>query len=81
MWCVNKNWSMNPVLGMDFSAVQGAVLLLYLTDFLAVRYMDGERLTAEDEKAVVEKLLIYHPHSEDKIGCGLDCIMVSLLFA
>lgn len=52
-----------------------------MTDFLAVRYMDGERLTAEDEKAVVEKLLIYHPHSEDKIGCGLDCIMVSLLFA
>uniref|UniRef100_A0A5B7BJS3 Uncharacterized protein n=1 Tax=Davidia involucrata TaxID=16924 RepID=A0A5B7BJS3_DAVIN len=40
------------------------------------RYMDGERLTAEDEKAVVEKLLAYHPHSEDKIGCGLDSIMV-----
>ncbi|CAK9144200.1 unnamed protein product [Ilex paraguariensis] len=40
------------------------------------RYMDGERLTTEDEKAVVEKLLTYHPHSEDKIGCGLDSIMV-----
>ncbi|CAL5385364.1 unnamed protein product [Camellia sinensis] len=40
------------------------------------RYMDGERLTAEDEKSVVEKLLAYHPHSEDKIGCGLDSIMV-----
>ncbi|PSS31456.1 Protein DCL like [Actinidia chinensis var. chinensis] len=40
------------------------------------RYMDGERLTAEDEGAVVEKLLAYHPHSEDKIGCGLDSIMV-----
>ncbi|KAA8537791.1 hypothetical protein F0562_027629 [Nyssa sinensis] len=40
------------------------------------RYMDGERLTAEDEKAVLEKLLAYHPHSEDKIGCGLDSIMV-----
>ncbi|OVA15899.1 Protein of unknown function DUF3223 [Macleaya cordata] len=40
------------------------------------RYMDGERLTAEDEKAVVEKLLTYHPHSEDKIGSGLDSIMV-----
>lgn len=39
-------------------------------------YMDGERLTAEDEKAVVKKLLAYHPHSEDKIGCGLDSIMV-----
>ncbi|XP_022876123.1 protein DCL homolog, chloroplastic-like [Olea europaea var. sylvestris] len=40
------------------------------------RYMDGERLTAEDEKAVVDKLLSYHPHSEDKIGCGIDSIMV-----
>ncbi|XP_057974196.1 protein DCL homolog, chloroplastic [Malania oleifera] len=40
------------------------------------RYWAGERLTAEDEKAVVEKLLAYHPHSEDKIGCGLDSIVV-----
>ncbi|KAK9097328.1 hypothetical protein Sjap_022825 [Stephania japonica] len=40
------------------------------------RYMDGERLSDEDEKAIVEKLLAYHPHSEDKIGCGIDCIMV-----
>ncbi|XP_078439669.1 DCL-like protein [Wolffia australiana] len=40
------------------------------------RYKDGERLTNEDEKAVVENLLVYHPHSEDKIGCGIDCIMV-----
>ncbi|CAI0465060.1 unnamed protein product [Linum tenue] len=41
------------------------------------RYMDGGQLDAEDEKAVVEKLLAYHPNSEDKIGCGLDSIMVS----
>ncbi|XP_010943194.1 protein DCL homolog, chloroplastic [Elaeis guineensis] len=40
------------------------------------RYRDGERLNDEDEKVVVEKLLAYHPHSEDKIGCGLDSIMV-----
>ncbi|KAL3812345.1 hypothetical protein ACJIZ3_013613 [Penstemon smallii] len=40
------------------------------------RYMDGERLTPEDEKTVVDKLLAHHPHSEDKIGCGLDSIMV-----
>ncbi|KAF2324333.1 hypothetical protein GH714_012642 [Hevea brasiliensis] len=39
------------------------------------RYLDGEHLTAEDEKAVVENLLIYHPNSEDKIGCGLGSIM------
>ncbi|KAG8377466.1 hypothetical protein BUALT_Bualt08G0035900 [Buddleja alternifolia] len=40
------------------------------------RYMDGERLTPQDEKDVVNKLLAHHPHSEDKIGCGLDSIMV-----
>ncbi|KAG5048176.1 hypothetical protein JHK85_009279 [Glycine max] len=40
------------------------------------RYMDGARLNEEDEKAIVEKLLAYHPHSEDKIGCGLESIMV-----
>ncbi|KAF7830592.1 protein DCL, chloroplastic [Senna tora] len=40
------------------------------------RYMDGERLSDEDEKIVVEKLLAHHPHSEDKIGCGLESIMV-----
>ncbi|XP_040944464.1 uncharacterized protein [Gossypium hirsutum] len=41
------------------------------------RNKDGERLTVADEEAVVEMLLRYHPHSEDKIGCGLDSIMVS----
>lgn len=41
--------------------------------------MDGERLNAEDEKTVVKRLLAYHPHSEDKIGCGLDSIMVSCI--
>nr|KJB29295.1 hypothetical protein B456_005G101200 [Gossypium raimondii] len=41
------------------------------------RYKDGEGLTVADEEAVVDMLLRYHPHSEDKIGCGLDSIMVS----
>ncbi|XP_068657546.1 protein DCL, chloroplastic [Aristolochia californica] len=40
------------------------------------KYMDGERLTDEDEKVVLENLLAYHPHAEDKIGSGLDYIMV-----
>ncbi|XP_031267279.1 protein DCL, chloroplastic-like isoform X2 [Pistacia vera] len=39
------------------------------------RYMGGDRLTAEDSRAVVEKLLVYHPHCEDKVGSGLDSIM------
>lgn len=43
------------------------------------RYMDGERLTPKDEQAVVDRLLAHHPHSEDKIGCGLDSIMVSFI--
>ncbi|XP_052484120.1 protein DCL homolog, chloroplastic isoform X2 [Gossypium raimondii] len=40
------------------------------------RYKDGEGLTVADEEAVVDMLLRYHPHSEDKIGCGLDSIMM-----
>lgn len=53
--------------------------IIYLTKEIlhSDRYMDGECLTAEDEKAVVGKLLAYHPHCEDKIGCGLASIMVS----
>ncbi|KAG0486006.1 hypothetical protein HPP92_008101, partial [Vanilla planifolia] len=39
------------------------------------KYHDGERLCPEDEKEVVEKLLVYHPYSKDKIGCGFDSIM------
>ncbi|XP_042453715.1 protein DCL homolog, chloroplastic-like [Zingiber officinale] len=40
------------------------------------RYRDGESLNAEDEKEITEKILHYHPHSEDKIGCGLSSIVV-----
>lgn len=40
------------------------------------RYKDGDKLTLEDEHKVVEKLLPYHPYSRDKIGCGVDAIMV-----
>lgn len=40
------------------------------------RYADGECLNDEDQKIIVQKLLAYHPHAEDKIGCGLDFIMV-----
>ena len=34
-------------------------------------------LSPDDEKVIVEKVLAHHPRSEDKIGCGLDAIMVS----
>ncbi|CAL0327085.1 unnamed protein product [Lupinus luteus] len=40
------------------------------------RYLDGEQLSEEDEKVVVERLLAYHPQTQDKIGSGLDSIMV-----
>ncbi|XP_076893793.1 protein DCL homolog, chloroplastic-like [Bidens hawaiensis] len=50
---------------------------LLIKDILhSARYMDGEQLTSTDQKMVVDKLLAYHPHSEDKIGCGIDSIMV-----
>ncbi|KAF0901000.1 hypothetical protein E2562_037239 [Oryza meyeriana var. granulata] len=41
------------------------------------RYGDGECLSPKDENIIVEKLLAYHPRVDDKIGCGLDAIMVS----
>ncbi|KAI8549969.1 hypothetical protein RHMOL_Rhmol06G0067000 [Rhododendron molle] len=53
----------------------GPIILLTKDILHSDRYKDGECLTSEDEKAVVEKLLSYHPHSSDKIGCGLDSIM------
>jgi len=31
----------------------------------------------EDERAIAENVLIYHPDYEDKIGSGLGAIMVS----
>ncbi|KAD4888630.1 hypothetical protein R6Q59_023488 [Mikania micrantha] len=52
-------------------------ITLLIKDILhSDRYMDGQQLTSNDVKMVVEKVLTYHPHSEDKIGCGLDSIMV-----
>ncbi|KAK7321667.1 hypothetical protein VNO77_32524 [Canavalia gladiata] len=52
------------------------ILMLTRNILHTTRYMSGERLTTEDERAVVDKLLVYHPHFEDKIGCGLESIMV-----
>jgi hypothetical protein len=31
------------------------------------------------KKVVTEKLLSHHPRAEEKIGCGLDGIMVSMI--
>ncbi|KAF0914562.1 hypothetical protein E2562_030367 [Oryza meyeriana var. granulata] len=42
------------------------------------RYGDGGFLSPDDEKAVREKVLVHHPSSEDKIGCGVDAIMAHL---
>ncbi|RVX00044.1 Protein DCL-like, chloroplastic [Vitis vinifera] len=40
------------------------------------RYENGDRLSLEHEKFVLEKLLAYHPECEKKIGCGIDYITV-----
>ncbi|CAL5065410.1 unnamed protein product [Urochloa decumbens] len=40
------------------------------------RYANGGFLSPDDEKVVVEKLLSHHPRADEKIGCGLDGIMV-----
>ncbi|CAN6172044.1 unnamed protein product [Urochloa humidicola] len=40
------------------------------------RYGNGGFLSPNDEKVVVEKLLSHHPRKDEKIGCGIDGIMV-----
>ncbi|KAL6912076.1 hypothetical protein ACP4OV_000881 [Aristida adscensionis] len=37
-------------------------------------YESGDRLSPEHEKAILERLLPYHPEYEKKIGCGIDYI-------
>ncbi|NP_001148429.1 DCL protein [Zea mays] len=77
-----------PVVGtpeppLPFRAVEAEILrdidpvVLLIKDILhSDRYGDGECLCPRDENVVVEKLLSYHPRAQDKIGCGLDAIMV-----
>ncbi|CAN0922393.1 Protein DCL homolog, chloroplastic [Linum grandiflorum] len=52
------------------------IILLVKRILHSDRYCNGALLEAEDAKVVVQKLLTYHPNSEDKIGCGFDSIMV-----
>lgn len=42
------------------------------------KYTSGDRLTPEHEKAILERLLPYHPQYEKKIGCGIDYITLGL---
>lgn len=42
------------------------------------QYSSGERLSPEHEKAILERLLPYHPQYEKKIGCGIDYITLGL---
>ncbi|KAK4490372.1 hypothetical protein RD792_001048 [Penstemon davidsonii] len=40
------------------------------------KYESGNRLSAEDERIILERLLPYHPECEKKIGCGVDYITI-----
>ncbi|KAG8072522.1 hypothetical protein GUJ93_ZPchr0006g43533 [Zizania palustris] len=42
------------------------------------KYESGDRLSPEHEKAILERLLPFHPQYEMKIGCGIDYITVGL---
>ncbi|CAO2206463.1 unnamed protein product [Urochloa humidicola] len=77
-----------PVVGapeppMPFRAAEAEILrdiepvVQLIKDILhSDRYADGECLYPKDEDVVVEKLLAFHPRAQDKVGCGLDAIMV-----
>lgn len=40
------------------------------------KYESGDRLSPEHEKAILERLLAYHPECEKKIGSGVDYITI-----
>ncbi|XP_058089512.1 protein DCL homolog, chloroplastic-like [Magnolia sinica] len=40
------------------------------------KYESGDRLSAEHENTILERLLPYHPGFERKIGCGMDYITI-----
>uniref|UniRef100_A0A2C9U0C4 Uncharacterized protein n=1 Tax=Manihot esculenta TaxID=3983 RepID=A0A2C9U0C4_MANES len=40
------------------------------------KYENGDRLSPENERTIVERLLPYHPECKKKIGCGIDYITV-----
>uniref|UniRef100_A0A7N0VJS2 DCL protein n=1 Tax=Kalanchoe fedtschenkoi TaxID=63787 RepID=A0A7N0VJS2_KALFE len=40
------------------------------------KYKSGDRLSPENEKTILERLLPYHPEYEKKIGCGIDYLTV-----
>lgn len=40
------------------------------------QYENGDRLSPEHEKTILEKLLPFHPESQKKIGCGVDYITI-----
>lgn len=42
------------------------------------KYESGDRLSPEHEKAILERLLPYHPEYEKKVGSGIDYITVGL---
>ncbi|XP_050214981.1 protein DCL homolog, chloroplastic [Mercurialis annua] len=40
------------------------------------KYENGDRLSPEHERTILERLLPFHPEYEKKIGCGIDYITV-----
>ncbi|GAV73681.1 DUF3223 domain-containing protein [Cephalotus follicularis] len=40
------------------------------------KYISGDKLSPDHENIILERLLLYHPGYEKKIGCGVDYIMV-----
>lgn len=63
---------------MCYNRVLFFIILLKFTSRNCCRYESGDRLSPEHEKAILERLLPYHPQYEKKIGCGIDYITVGL---
>ncbi|MCO5550778.1 hypothetical protein L7F22_004269 [Adiantum nelumboides] len=51
-------------------------LTFSIRNILHYRYNDGDELSDKDMNFLIQNILIHHPNSKDKIGCGISAIKI-----
>nr|AJA90769.1 DNA-directed RNA polymerase V largest subunit [Ephedra trifurca] len=68
-----------PIPDEDVMLEASESIIHYMRNILhSERYNCGDKLSPEDEKEVVEKVLNYHPDKDAKIGSGIDYIKIDI---
>ncbi|KAJ8772874.1 hypothetical protein K2173_028051 [Erythroxylum novogranatense] len=76
---VEENEENREEVDWEDQILEDTVPLLALLERFFIRaskYENGDRLSAEHQQTIVDRLLPYHPEYDKKIGCGIDYITV-----